>query len=251
MSVGYKLSGIRLNPFPRLIPEPLQIRPVWYTLDSGIKVCIDSQVTLRLFLELFLQQPYAAALEAACPSQYIVDLGSNRGLFMLFAYHYLRTHGQDDPQFLCVEPARENLRQARHHVEVNGLQNHVVLIQGAVTGKRDGWVNFYYHPRIHQNAQVVSTKRWTTRRVQVIDLGQAVTFPRIDLLKMDVEGSEQSILQQYPDILAKTRVLVAEFHLDEVNHQHCRDILAMNGLLFQRRTSECKNKFCIEVYARR
>jgi FkbM family methyltransferase len=245
------LSQVRLNPFPRLIPEPLQIRPVWYTLESGIKACLDSKVTLQLFLELFAQQSYAAALEAAAPCRRIVDLGANRGLFMLFAFHYLRAHGREDPQCVCIEPALENLRRARSHVAVNGLTSKVALIQGAVTGSRRGVVDFDYHPRAHQCAQIVSGKKWRDRKVPVVDLGQAVTFSQIDLLKMDVEGSEQRILQEYPDILAKTRVLVAEFHLDAVDHHLCRDILARNGLLFQRRTAQCKNKFCTEVYARR
>ncbi len=245
-----KLNGKVHNLLGRLLPEPLQRRPVRLTLSSGIEVCIDSEHTLHMFLELFVTQPYAAALEAAAPVRTVVDLGSNQGLFMLFACHYLRTHGGEVPRFVCVEPARANVQRWQHHAQANGLTGNALLIQGVATGRRNGSVHFYFHPRAPGIGHIVNRQRWTTEEAPVIDLAKAAVFPTIDLLKMDVEGSEQAILQEYPDVLARTRVLVAEFHLEEIDYGRCREMLEASGLLFHRRTFAYKDKLCVEIYRR-
>lgn len=233
----------------RIFPDALQRAPVWYEFPSGIGVRIDSVETLSILIELFAVQPYAAALDLSAPSRCVVDLGAHRGLFVLFACHHLRAKGGPDPQFVCVEADRRNLVHAGRQLSANGLDRNVRLVHGAVAGQRQGEVDFYVHPRFHGRGHIQAAPRWTTRVVPVVDLAREIPFDRIDLLKIDVEGAEQSVFQEYPDLLARTRVLVAEMHLQRIDHSLCRKILEGSGLRYQQCTFQWRD-IRVEIYAR-
>jgi FkbM family methyltransferase len=55
----------------------------------------------------------------------------------------------------------------------------------------------------------------------------------IDLLKCDIEGSELLLLENYADLLAKTRVAIFEFHPELCDVPECKRILVDAG--FNRR----------------
>ena len=235
----------------RFIPEALAISPAWVTLDSGLKVCIDSKLSLECFVELFLTQPYTPAFDILTSYNVIVDVGANRGMFLLSALNYLRKQGLKTPQFYCVEAAKPNFLGLKRHIDANSLTDSVVMAQGAVCGKRNGFVNFYYSPRAHGMGTIINRKRLISRKVPVIDLATFIDAPRIDLLKLDIEGAEEGFLAEYPEVLAKTQVLVGEFHLKEVDYPLCRKYLEERGLFFYRRTFQHEEKLCVDIYARK
>lgn len=234
-----------------MLPEPLHFKPVWITLDSGVKVCIDSQLTLEMFAELFVTQPYVSALELAPNGKCILDLGANRGLFLLFVAHYFRKRGWDVPKFICVEAVKFNANRLLQNVSANSLDKNVTLLEGVVCERRSGTVDFYFSSRFHGMGSISKTKRLTTQSVPVIDLSKYIDSPVIDVLKIDIEGAEQSVLESYQDILAKTRVLVGEFHLKDINYEHCKSLLQCSGLLFSHRTFEFEDKLVVDVFARK
>ena len=238
------------NILTRLIPEPLQIRPVWQTLDSGIKVCIDSKLSLDCFTELFITQPYAPALNILPKYEFIVDLGANRGFFVLFAVHHLLEKQVEKPRFYCIEASDANYKRLMRHFVVNSLTDRVASAQGAACGKRFGFIDFYYSPRAHGMGTIVSKRKFTSRKVPVIDVAKLITSERIDLLKLDIEGAEESFLAEYPEILAKTQVLVGEFHLKEIDHTLCQEALKKSGLSFHSRTFQFEDKLCVDIYTR-
>ena len=66
----------------------------------------------------------------------------------------------------------------------------------------------------------------------------------------DIEGAEQSVLAEYGDVLEKTGVFVAEFHLRQIDYAKCRRSLEVCGLRFRERTWSYKDRLCVEVYSR-
>lgn len=235
----------------RFFPEALMLAPIDVVLDSGVRLRIDSRLSLDMFVELFVAQPYLQALDEAGKIEFAVDLGANRGFFLLFVHHHLRRRGQiEPPEFVCVEAAPRNFKALKRHIAMNGFEHNVVAVEGAVCGKRSGSVEFYYTPRFHGMAGIVEKRGWFTRRVPAVNLSYWVSNRRIDVLKVDIEGAEESFLTEYADILARTRVLVAEFHLKEVDYSRCRVILERSGLDFVQRTFEFQDVLCVEVYRR-
>jgi FkbM family methyltransferase len=234
-----------------LKPDPLAIRPVWITLDSGYQLKIDSRATLNLFVDIFSTQQYKAAFDFLTNIDWIVDLGANRGLFSIYVYHYIIEHGlASSPQILCIEAAKRNYLALLEHIRVNSFEDNIFPVRGVVTDKREGTAPFYYAAKSHGMSSVVGDNRITTRRHQVIDVAGYLNFPRIDLLKIDIEGSEQAFIQGYPEILDKTNLLIAEFHLRQINYSICKSILESHGLLFRQRVLSIGNHLIIDIFQR-
>lgn len=240
-----------LNLIQSLIPDPLVIRPVWINLDSGYRLKIDSKASLELFVDIFSSQQYKPALDLMNNCEWVVDLGANRGLFTIYVLHYLKRHGiLHTPKILCIEPARENYKGLLDNINQNSLSGQIIPVRGIVTNKRSGEVPFYYATRSHGMSTVVKNDRITTHRLRVIDVSEYLTFPRIDLLKVDIEGSEQAFLQEYPEILRKTSLLIAEFHLQQINYSICQSILESQGLFFYQRVFSISDKLFIDIFRR-
>ena len=142
-----------------------------------------------------------------------------------------------------------NFERLKDHVIVNGLKEHVTLVQGAVYGRRTGSVGFYYSAGFH-GMGVITGKRLTTRSVPVVDLEKRIQSPFIDILDMDIAGSEQAVLEEYPEILEKTRVLIVEFHLKQIDYAQCKDVLKKHGLHFHSRAFQFKDKLCADIFSR-
>jgi|tagenome__1003787_1003787.scaffolds.fasta_scaffold20794624_2 FkbM family methyltransferase len=234
-----------------VVPEPLALRPVWITLETGIKVCCNSEQTLVVFAEVFADQTYRKALDLVKPLETIVDLGANRGLFVLYVEHYLRERQREDrPTYFCVEPSRENVGSLVRHVAENGIGPRVRIARGVVTDRRLGSAHFHYTARSNTSAAIVPTARLTSRAVPIVDLAN-LSNGGIDVLKIDVEGAEQGLLREYADVLARTRVVVIELHLQFVDADACRRILAAAGFAFVVVTSSRQPHIVTEIYQRR
>lgn len=247
MNVQAHLAGL----FNRLLPELLSIKPQWVKLENGICIRVDSKHTLDALVELFITQPYSTALSLAERLDVVVDVGANRGLFALLVCYFARKRGHPDPHILCVEAATENFHCLQRHIHVNSLEKSVESVQGAVTGQRSGVVQFYYSPRLHGMGSITKYRRLTTQTVPVVDLAKfLMDVPRIDLMKIDIEGSEQAVIEEYPEVFAKVQVLVVEFHLKQVNYNRCKEKLAGSGLLLSHRTFEFKDRLCVDVFVR-
>jgi len=235
----------------RVIPEPLRLAPVSITLDSGVAIRVDSAVTLGILLELFITGPYTSALELAGPMKFVVDLGANRGLFPLLVEHHLRKSGRPDcPEFLCVEAAEANYHRLVQQLSSNGFVGRSTAVHGAVCGKRTGTVSFFYTSKRNEAGCIVNRRSPVTVRCPVADLSALTRNRPIDLLKMDIEGAEEGVLEEYGDVFEKTGVFVAEFHLHYVDHARCKRLLESRGLRFHERTWSYQDKLAVEVYAR-
>jgi FkbM family methyltransferase len=157
--------------------------------------------------EIFVKLAYY--FHALRPDPFIVDGGSNIGMSVLFfkaLYPAARV--------LALEPAAPAHGLLVRNVEANRLQD--VDVQRAALGREDGEVPFYEDP--HDPA----TFRMSTRPERISGTKTSVAQRRlsnlipeeVDLLKLDVEGAEDDILEELADSGAITRVaqLVVEYH---------------------------------------
>jgi len=231
----------------RLVPPPLRprirlllfewLRLDW-TLSSGIRIHLSAYGDWITYNEIFVAGEYDRAVAlafdragAAGTPIHVVDLGASSGFFTLRVFHEARVRGipvsitavEGHP----LDAERFRRRLANQPVE----QDRVHLAEGLV-GERSG-AGVLYEGSPVASSTIRTGPGGSTRvvaRVPYMDLSEILkAVPRIGLLKCDIEGSEEAVIENYPDVFAKVDVAVFEFHRDLCNVDRCQAMLRRYG----------------------
>ncbi|MCS6776381.1 MAG: FkbM family methyltransferase [Chloroherpetonaceae bacterium] len=140
----------------------------------------------------------------------IVDLGANIGLAAL----YLATRYQSS-LLIAVEPVPANADLARRNLERNNICAQVLL---AAAGPKDGTAHLQ-QTASSTNSTIAFTAAPVTEATHTVAvLGMSSVLRAlppdtpIDLIKMDIEGSEEALLRGDTSWLQRVRALIVEFH---------------------------------------
>ena len=233
----------------RLMPAPLRARLrelqfAWlrleWTFPTGVEIRIGNYADWVIYSEIFAAGEYDVALALACdraaasrrPLQ-VLDLGANSGLFTLRVLHEVRRR-QLGVSITAVEAHPATAARFRARVLPQRRAGETVRLVEGLAGERSGSSDFYEnlaHPA--SSTQFAARNAGDPRkalRVPNLDLSTILDGqPRIDLLKCDIEGSEERVIENYPDVFAKTDVAVFEFHRDLCDVDRCQALLRGYG----------------------
>lgn len=147
----------------------------------------------------------------------IVDVGANVGYTVEYlAHHYPTAHIE------AFEPHPEHLRFLTRTVQINNLEERVSICPVAAAVEN----GTAYLVDAGTCSTVIRQERENVIPVQIVDFFQAVGTDRIDLLKLDCEGSEYSILMDSRFEKLEIGALVVEWHAT-AEHSHAeREITA-------------------------
>lgn len=145
------------------------------------------------------------------PGAVFVDVGANAGGYVWWLLHRMG----DAFQCLAVEPDPALHQRLRFNLATNGVRN-VEVVQAAVGAESgEGWLRL--DPgNLGQNVLVQEADGRAGVRVPIRtlqELVEAAGLPRIDALKIDVEGLEAAILNAFYDRAPEAlwpRLLVVE-----------------------------------------
>ena len=145
------------------------------------------------------------------PGDVVLDLGAYCGLC---AVNFARSVGPNG-RVLCYEPDPQNFAILQTNVTASGMRN-ITLHQNAVFGER-GTLMFSSEGNMGSAVLAsVAENRGNLVEVAGTTLADIVAdnhLPKIDVVKMDIEGSEYSVMQNSIDFLARYRPRVAvELH---------------------------------------
>jgi FkbM family methyltransferase len=166
---------------------------------------------LRVMKQVLVANEYAAGPVDPSKVEYIVDLGSNIGVTaLLWASRY------PNARIACVEPDAENFELLRRNTAFLGdrcrlLRTAVSDADGEVTFYRSTSV-FFWSSSIRRD---IASGDVATVKVPCATLGtvfRQTGFPRVDLLKMDIEGAEEQVLGAASRWGFTPRYMVAELH---------------------------------------
>jgi FkbM family methyltransferase len=205
--------GLKLKPSPNeaarayrlaLFDSPCQ---VWLRTTSG---------DFFVLPEVFLDESYyiPPALLRRCTT--IIDAGANVGLTTLyFARVYPSAH------FVCVEPVRGNLELLR--LNTRSLGARVRVVEGALSGTPGTLVfadsAWSWGGKVSDSAMGYSVRAYT-----MVELLEMANLDHIDLLKLDIEGAERSLLSSSPAWLDKVSTIVIETHDGYLPGDFARDV---------------------------
>jgi len=157
---------------------------------------------------------YGILLRGIKRSDVVLDAGAHVGFFTLPAALRAR-------MVIAVEPAPDTFRILAKNVELNGLNN-VILVNKALSD---------YEGRGYMSGKGLSATLSQTGSVKVevttIDaLLNSLGLDHVDVVKMDIEGSEARALKGH--FLDQVRLIVVEVHGNE-NRRAVRAILDEKG----------------------
>jgi FkbM family methyltransferase len=171
---------------------------------------------------------------AAPAPQYILDLGANIGLSMLvLADQY------PNAEIAGIEADPRNFPLLLQNLKANGLKS--ILMSAAIAGEQ-GLLNF----RIGQNStcstlvtgESIHPGHSSSIEVPVLTMDQVLShlgWPSIDLLKVDIEGAEESLFSGSPTWLEAVGSIVVEIH-PNTTPEKIQSYLAPLGFILRRHT---------------
>ncbi len=151
------------------------------------------------------------AFELTRPRQVVVDAGANAGLYTIIASIWAK-------QVIAIEPDSQIFKTLSYNVSSNRLTN-VVVKQSALSTTK-GSVGFYRRGntqlgtiRTRKNVEPITVD--TVSLEELLDEGTQTQGRQIDLLKLDIEGSEFDVIQ-FSDkkSLGRVQRIVAEIHTE-------------------------------------
>ncbi|HVS63069.1 MAG TPA: FkbM family methyltransferase [Thermoanaerobaculia bacterium] len=238
------MSAVLPAPLRRILPRRVlqSLRSLVWSLPnldrnlrSGLRVHIGNASDWLVFNEIFVDGDYDAAIDGLIgrdePLE-ILDLGANVGFFCLRVADVL-IRREIDFRITAVEGSPRTFVELRRRLDQPLLENRLRLLQGLVGG-RGGSASLAVRETHFTSSTRRSQAGDTVVEVPYVDLDDEPIWgavpPAIDLLKCDIEGSEQLFLETYPQILERTRALVLEIHSLECDRDRCLELLTASGL---------------------
>jgi FkbM family methyltransferase len=187
----------------------------------------------RVFYEIFGEKIYDFALpqQASC----IIDIGANIGMAsVFFAQHY------PEARIIAVEPSGSNVSILRQNV---ASFPHISVQESGIWNRKeplrfrnpegDFW-EFRVEPCREEEANFPT--------VTVPEIMELYGLPYIDILKIDIEGSERELfMNEDPAWLDHVGLMMIELHGDllEERFDEVKSILARHGLHLLRGGINC------------
>ncbi len=197
---------------------------------------IDSLVLMN---SLIRGREYAAIASEADRISTIVDLGCNVGFFPLYLC-FLR--GDRNVRGLLVDANPAMADEAAANMRLNNLAD--LHAQNGLAGgdQGDGMGDFFVtHNSMSSsaNAGLIGTM-YGVRKIAVPQIAVGHEFDRlfgssmkIDLLKVDIEGSELEFFESSPDLLRRCDRIIVEYHLPRVTLADIESQLRPLGFLLR------------------
>jgi FkbM family methyltransferase len=183
---------------------------------------------LDIFYEIFWKKAYM--FNYAPRPGVIIDLGANIGLATLFFLNAF-----PDGKVIAVEPEPGNLELLKKNLEEEINIQKVIVSEAAVSGEDDTLALSI--PILKYNATIKGKKydAENSEQVKVMSMQtllETSNLSAVDILKIDIEGSEKELFSAHFDWLEKIREISIEFHSSE-DFEFCEKVLRHNNFELQ------------------
>lgn len=161
-----------------------------------------------IFLEIFVFGIYRRAEADIEKSKVIIDIGANVGFFALYASSL-----NSEAEIHALEPFPPNVEQLKSNLSL-GL-NQRVHVHPAAMSDKTGTATLFFAPGDSSGCSLNQPKgqQCSVQTIRLSDFLRLHKITRCDLLKMDCEGSELTILSSISaDELSRIGSLIMEYH---------------------------------------
>jgi len=174
----------------------------------------DSASLIFTYEEIFKKNIYEFSSDTDAP--YIIDAGANIGLSVLYFKKLF-----PKATVLAFEPDKKIAGILQDNIDSHNLQNVSVINKGLWDEEKE--MTFYAEGA---DAGRISSEASATSTIQVTLLGPYLTRP-VDLLKMDIEGAETTVLRASKDKLRLVKRIFVEYHSFVGQEQTLSELLSI------------------------
>ena len=176
------------------------------TTDIGFGAHVIMDGVWEPWLTVFMASRIKAGM-------HVVDAGANHGYYTVLFADLVGPNGR----VAAIEPNPPTARLLRQTITVNGFDSRVDVIEKALTAVDGETLVFYAPGQEPKNARIVNADyagQPETGTVEGAKLDTIVAaWPRIDFMKVDVEGAEEAALSGGWGVLERDRPeLLLEFN---------------------------------------
>jgi FkbM family methyltransferase len=145
----------------------------------------------------------------------IVDCGAHCGHFSILADICIRKKFQtSNAEYLLIEPNPGLYPILQKNLEDAKIASRSNIILGLVGGKKEGYDTLWVHPKNYLTSSLSEIKGAKPHKINYIDLLEVIKDRTIDLMKIDIEGSEYEFIENNHALLLKTNLIFMELHQD-------------------------------------
>jgi FkbM family methyltransferase len=181
----------------------------------GGSLLLRNKWQVASFRDVFLSAHYWRIFEhVEDPYSFVVDLGGHCGHFVVLCELVLEERfGESHARYLVVEGLLELVNNIRVTLADTGLSNRVQVVHG-LAGCRSGSGQLRSSSSNLLEASVLASNgKRRGGEVAYVDLFRHIPDgTMIDILKVDIEGSEYALVDTYLALLKRTRLLAMEVH---------------------------------------
>jgi len=218
----------------------LRLRPLTRSFSSGTIVEVSGLESLFLCDEVFQRETYRKAVSLSGEVNTVGDLGCNAGFFCCYLRHYF---GRTNFRGIGIDANPAILKDAGRNLGLNNLKD-IRLLNGLVGGAKETSQKFYVYASHLGSSQFLQAETgrlekggWKEIEVPVLTLSEIWKTSHggepIDLLKVDIEGSEGKLLLADPDLFQLTKCIVLEWHKWLVTEEELFPVLHRLGFARQ------------------
>jgi FkbM family methyltransferase len=185
----------RIKRIPRYIRSQTGLLefPLWFN---------DSASFLFMYREIFEKEIYHFTTDSANP--YIIDCGSNIGLTIIY-FKKLYPHSE----IVAFEPDHKAFATLQENIGLSGLGG-ITLHQKALWNSE---TILDFSPDGSDGGKIaLNQERHNPQRIETVRLKEFLRGKPVDLLKMDIEGSEVAVINDCREELHNVKRVFIEYH---------------------------------------
>lgn len=205
------------------------------TRGNPMRVEVPDHELFQVFKEIFASDFYGidALLRKLPRNPIILDIGANVGYFELLLFSRLAA-----VTVYAYEPVPSNCALFERHMALNpSLSDRIHLVKKAVTGTPRETLELFLETdaansviaSVYDDFDRQNRFRLKVPAISLQQILQEPQFERVDLLKLDCEGSEYPVIYETPsDCWRKINLLTMEVH--DLDREH-RNVGYLSGFL--------------------
>jgi FkbM family methyltransferase len=203
-----------------------------FKLKNNSKIALENKYEIASFKDVFCHPFYWQVFQWVHePPKLVVDCGTHCGHFSILAdICFESKFGVSNTEYLLVEPNPYLLPIIQKNVLQASLAHRIELKQGLL-GARSGEGTLWINHKNYLATGLHYCKGAKPFKVPYLDLLEIVENRTIDLMKIDIEGSEFEFIRLNLELLSQVNLIFMELHeAPQKKHQELFECLQSVGL---------------------